>query len=457
MKPNFQKLLSRKHAVLTDDILIRSWNDEKRFKKIAKFNDYVKNLEIIDGDFYFDMNWMEAVAKKYQNKPLNFFWDFTKNGYVNGEKLISFSRKLKINKTNLSKLENDFWISVELLKNLLVFLPQTHPLAKSIEDKLIDILKKKGIEESEMNGILINISKPEKMNSPVLEEIDLRRIKNHNYSEVDLDQALKKHLNKYSFLGYREPFSKGYDFNFFKKKLEELDLNNKKYGTIKNRFKFDKKEEEFMNLMKEFVYFRNYRTEKLYEALFYLETLWNEIGKKFLVKENDLGYYLLSEIKDLFEKNIKVSNKIIKERKLGHGFLLHDNKIELLFGKKLIQKINSLNISAIHDIKELKGMVACSGKIKGTVRIILKASEQSKVSEGDILITTMTTPDFMPCMKKAVAFVTDEGGITCHAAIVAREWNKPCIIGTKIATKILKDGDLVEVDANKGIVKILKN
>ena len=68
----------------------------------------------------------------------------------------------------------------------------------------------------------------------------------------------------------------------------------------------------------------------------------------------------------------------------------------------------------------------------------------------------MIKPDYLSAMKKAVAFVTDEGGITCHAAIVARELNKPCIIGTKIATKVLKDGDEVEVDADKGVVKILK-
>ena len=68
----------------------------------------------------------------------------------------------------------------------------------------------------------------------------------------------------------------------------------------------------------------------------------------------------------------------------------------------------------------------------------------------------MIKPDYLSAMKKAVAFVTDEGGITCHAAIVARELNRPCIIGTKIATKVLKDGDEVEVDADKGVVKILK-
>ncbi len=68
----------------------------------------------------------------------------------------------------------------------------------------------------------------------------------------------------------------------------------------------------------------------------------------------------------------------------------------------------------------------------------------------------MTTPEMVPVMKRAAAFVTDEGGITCHAAIVSREMKKPCIIGTKIATKVLKDGDLVEVDANRGIVRILE-
>lgn len=65
----------------------------------------------------------------------------------------------------------------------------------------------------------------------------------------------------------------------------------------------------------------------------------------------------------------------------------------------------------------------------------------------------MTSVDFIPAMEKASAFVTNEGGVTSHASIVSREMNKPCIIGTRIATKIFKDGDLVEVDANNGIVR----
>ena len=71
------------------------------------------------------------------------------------------------------------------------------------------------------------------------------------------------------------------------------------------------------------------------------------------------------------------------------------------------------------------------------------------------MVSSMTVPDFLPAMKRASAFVTDEGGITCHAAIIAREMKKPCIIGTKIATQVLKNGTEVEVDANNGVVKIL--
>ena len=103
----------------------------------------------------------------------------------------------------------------------------------------------------------------------------------------------------------------------------------------------------------------------------------------------------------------------------------------------------------------IKGICACPGKIKGKIKIIITPYEKI-VGKNFILVTAMTTPEFVPLIKKSSAIITDVGGITCHAAIVAREMKKPCIVGTKIATQILKDGDLVEVDANNGIIKILK-
>ncbi|MEK6867690.1 MAG: PEP-utilizing enzyme, partial [Nanoarchaeota archaeon] len=108
------------------------------------------------------------------------------------------------------------------------------------------------------------------------------------------------------------------------------------------------------------------------------------------------------------------------------------------------------------EVSQIKGTIASSGHAKGEVCIIRGPKEFHKMKENGVLVTSMTTPDFVPLMERSCAIVTDEGGITCHAAIVAREMKKPCIIGTKIATKVLKDGDMVEVDAEKGIVRKIK-
>lgn len=117
-------------------------------------------------------------------------------------------------------------------------------------------------------------------------------------------------------------------------------------------------------------------------------------------------------------------------------------------------KINGI-MGATDTVKEIKGFIASRGWASGKVKICESSTEIGKVENGDILVAAMTTPDFVPAMKRAVAIITDEGGVTSHAAIISRELGKPCIIGTKNATKILKDGDIVEVDANKGIVKII--
>ena len=104
----------------------------------------------------------------------------------------------------------------------------------------------------------------------------------------------------------------------------------------------------------------------------------------------------------------------------------------------------------------VKGQVAMTGSAKGKARVIIFKKDIYNLKSGEILITTMTTPDYLPAMHKAAAFVTDEGGITCHAAIIARELGKPCVIGTKFATQIFKTGEVIEVDAKTGIVKCAK-
>ncbi|MEM4663089.1 MAG: aldolase/citrate lyase family protein [Candidatus Diapherotrites archaeon] len=100
----------------------------------------------------------------------------------------------------------------------------------------------------------------------------------------------------------------------------------------------------------------------------------------------------------------------------------------------------------------LDGLAASPGIVTGEVVVVPNISQIGKVKEGQILVTKMTNPDWVPIMKKSAAIVTDEGGTTCHAAIVSRELGIPCVVGTENATKILKDGMKVTVDGYKGNV-----
>jgi phosphohistidine swiveling domain-containing protein len=156
-------------------------------------------------------------------------------------------------------------------------------------------------------------------------------------------------------------------------------------------------------------------------------------------------------------KNGNVSPiETLKEREKHYiyfGFRIYTNK-------DIADLSQENNIEIIEDkveegITELKGQTAMKGRVIGRVRVLKQKSEIPHLLDGEVLVTAMTTPDYLPAMHKATAFVTDEGGITCHAAIVAREIGKPCVIGTKLATKILNTGDMVEVDADKGIVRII--
>ncbi len=131
------------------------------------------------------------------------------------------------------------------------------------------------------------------------------------------------------------------------------------------------------------------------------------------------------------------------------GIILEGRKVEVFLDGHTFLK------QEVVSVKEFSGDIAYKRTVTGTAKVLKVNADMSKVDAGDIMITTMTTADLAPAMKRASAFVTDEGGITCHAAIIARELKKPCIIGTKIATQVLGDGDMVEVDADKGIIRIL--
>lgn len=190
--------------------------------------------------------------------------------------------------------------------------------------------------------------------------------------------------------------------------------------------------------VRELVFFRTERTDVFYQLFFLARPIIQAMGQKLGLPYDELQYY---HARSLIEG---------APRRYDPGF-----SFVYLNGEALFQNEPILIGQTVSSSQEVKGTIAYKGKVQGIVRVVTAVSEIAKVQTGDILVTQMTFPSFISAMIKAAAFVTDEGGITCHAAIVARELKKPCIVGTKIATKHLKDGDLVEVNADKGTITLV--
>lgn len=196
------------------------------------------------------------------------------------------------------------------------------------------------------------------------------------------------------------------------------------------------------------------RKEYITWVLNYTDFILKEIAGRFKLDIQDLRYISPME----FEKLPSLAKELHRRRVEGSVYIYFPPGDELLVfsgsrANKYFSQLERQN-KAISS-KEIKGVCASPGEVIGIVKVCRGESEIGKMKEGDILVACMTQPEFLPAMKKAKAIITDEGGLTCHAAIIARELGIPCVIGTKIATQVLKDGDEVEVDANHGVVTIL--
>ena len=184
------------------------------------------------------------------------------------------------------------------------------------------------------------------------------------------------------------------------------------------------------------------------------------LSKLYLNKDNDCYYLYSDELIALFDGK-KISKEMIKQRKKKYAVAIINGKLVKFSYKEAAQLTKSF--LKLEEKKILKGIIANKGFAKGKGVITPMLNDMKivkrvikKMRKGDILVAESTTPELMVLCEKASAIVADQGGMLSHAAIVSRELNIPCIIGTKIATKIFKDGDYIEVDANKGIVRKIK-
>ena len=214
----------------------------------------------------------------------------------------------------------------------------------------------------------------------------------------------------------------------------------------------------WISMAREFMFKKEFRKQLLYRAFAVVEPLQTEIASRCGLSLKQVRYFTPGEVSLLLQGSLDGS--IAVERMKLVAYLIEGEQVKVFSGKDA-ELLESVIVPDKADLtaKELQGQCAfpSAKPVVGKAKIVMNAEEQGKVGVGDILISHSTNPGMIMAMKRAGAIVTDQGGITCHAAIVSRELKIPCVTGVKTATLLFKDGDLVEVDATRGIVRKLSS
>ena len=203
------------------------------------------------------------------------------------------------------------------------------------------------------------------------------------------------------------------------------------------------------------IWWQDQRKKYIFQYLHYQQLLINEIAKRAGVRSDLLDMAWLEEVK--IKLSLQFKQSLVRRQK-GRQLVIFDrNKCVISRNDKNVKNFFQLWAPKHQAGSEIKGIIVYQTKklVIGQVQIIKTHKDILKFPRGRILVTAMTAPEYIGAIRKARAIVTDAGGLTCHAAIVARELKKPCIVGTKNATKALKNGMKVSVNTTIGEIKKL--
>lgn len=241
-----------------------------------------------------------------------------------------------------------------------------------------------------------------------------------------------------------------------KRLVETPKQNQEKKKKLLTKYKFSQELKTLIEISEDFSWWQDERKKATFLNIHMGVLLAQEVAKRKGYTVDELRYASAAEVQATMN-GAGPSVQALRERRENCVFVMTQEGLFIESGKAA-QKVRDLMLGErkVESVDDVRGLSACLGRTIGTVKVVKSVKEMNKVKEGDILVAVMTRPDYVPAMRLAAAIVTNEGGITSHAAIVSRELGIPCIIGTKIATEVFQDGDLIEVNANHGWVRKIK-
>jgi len=403
--------------------------------------------------------WLKSLKEKYGAR---------------GEALINSAEKLSVgdinNKKAAKKLLSDYFSNYEkYTPTLNITAVGGVVLTKELIANLATKLSKKHL----VGEIISAVTLPDSLTPAETEEIELLKIAAGNKNQ--LLGALKLHYLKYQHLPANF-VGEGWSHDDFKKRLEGFVRGNPKEmlatrlrvrrQALKNRDNLFREIGPNLKIRNLILAVRIFSDLNEYRKLIFTKV--NFVTRHFfssLARARGMGdwssmhYLSPQEIMDVLANNNldAIKNKLKLRKRLFYGCYfngIESRDIPPVEIQSLVKKLLKHPARAVSQ-NAITGVSGNVGVARGMAVVVKTPKDFSKVKVGNILVASMTSTDYIMVMKKAAAFVTDEGGLTSHPAIVAREMGKPCIVGTRLATRFIKTGDLVEVDADNGIVRKL--
>lgn len=449
------------------------------FKDTAGLNYGAMLTEFEDGvcDILIDPKHDGRIAKKIYHKILNenyypVIWRSVKD---RAKKLLAFARKLKtspyakLSNEKLAKLYLEFCRRFMEMRTFSSLPTAMEHRTNIWTEKLESILRKKTADAEEANKALSLLTTPEK--DSYLKEYEMEAatlgLKNSRGKNIkeEIDALAKKYAwIQYTFQGIpitardveKKIASIGKKENDFRKIIEDhrkelIELKKNKAETAR-KLKLSKREKGLFDIGAGIVFIKFFRKGVFAESYCSMEFLLAEIGRRISCGRQAVNM-LPQEV--LAALRLGTFPKKLLDLRMKASILFHSSGTTYAIGKSP-KNTYKRKVAVNSETKKLSGQTAYPGVARGKVRLVNLVEDMKNFQEGNIMVSRSTHPDLFLVMQKAAAIVTDIGGLTAHAAIVARELKKPCVIGTKNASTVLKNGDQVEVDADKGIVKILK-
>jgi len=441
---------------------------------------------------YYDRYEMQIAGEKRLSDFLSPDW--FKVFAAKSQKAISESREFKnkhygsssdLNKEELFRRVRDL-VRIHI-DNFIVFQSCQPQYSAKLEPHIVGLLSSE-ILDSDKATIVATLSLPLGANYLVEEEVAWGNLvkslkEKFGASLPDLGEyefgELEQHANEFGLLNTADGLSPWTGTDLYER--FKIDVTNKKVRDAKDSF--SEKQKELRRKQEEIIkHFRvpdevvrlcsvigeigqlrlSIRTEGWMPLQYMRRTqLFPQLPEHVPYSQIQLEACRYQELLDILNGDYSLTREELDERAELVFFGILDGEEVLWSGRDAARKIKELVPEIDQAATELKGQIAMRGHVTGVCQVFKwdaedPAGEIEEMPEGAILVAGQTRPQLMPAIRKASAIVTDEGGITSHAAIVSREFGIPCVIGTKTGTKVFNTGDLLRVDANKGVVKKLK-